>query len=164
MPMQEPTSVKVFRNLNDAYKTGFEVNAGVDFLNDFNFTTELSYVYAKNKDLNESLPLVPPFVTRFKLGFEKEKFWANANYTLTSKQDNIASSFGETVTDGYDVLDIRLGVVPFKNITIGVAALNVFDKTYNNHLNFSYNNQTDFDSVPINDPGRNLSAFVQYKF
>ncbi|OWW23698.1 TonB-dependent receptor [Zobellia sp. OII3] len=164
MPMQEPTSVKVFRNLNDAYKTGFEVNAGIDFLTDFNFTTELSYVYAKNKDLGESLPLVPPLTTRFKLGFEKEKFWANANYTLTSKQDHIASSFGETETDGYNTLDIRLGVIPFKNITIGVAALNVFDTTYHNHLNFAFNNQADFGSVPINDPGRNLSAFVQYRF
>ncbi|SHJ05024.1 TonB-dependent receptor [Pseudozobellia thermophila] len=164
MPMQEPTSVKVFRNLNDAYKTGVEVNAGVDFLNDFNFTTELSYVYAKNKDLGESLPLVPPLTTRFKLGFEKEKFWANATYTLTSKQDHIASSFGETETEGYDILDIRLGFVPIKNLTLGLAALNLFDKTYHNHLNFAFNNQADFDSVPINDPGRNLSAFVQYNF
>ena len=164
MPTQQPVNPKVFRNLDNAYKTGFEVMAGIDFLTDFNFTTEMAYVYAKNKDLNESLPLVPPLVTRFKLAFEREKFWANANYTLTSTQNNIASSFGENTTDGYEVLDIRLGVVPFKNVTLGVAALNVFDVTYNNHLNFSFNNQADFGSVPINDPGRNLSAFVQYKF
>jgi iron complex outermembrane receptor protein len=61
-------------------------------------------------------------------------------------------------------LDLRLGVVPFKNLTFGVAALNVFDKTYSNHLNFAFNNQADFSRVPINDPGRNLSAFVQYQF
>lgn len=164
MPTRQPVNPKVFRNLDKAYKTGFEIMAGVDFLGHFNFTTELAYVYAKNKDLNESLPLVPPLTTRFKLGFEKEKFWVNVNYTLTSKQDDISESFGETSTLGYNVMDLRLGVVPFKNLTLGVAALNVFDETYHNHLNFSFNNQTDFGRTPINDPGRNLSAFVQYKF
>lgn len=164
MPTNEPKNPKVFRNLDEAYKTGFEISAGIDFLNDFNFTTELAYVYAKNKDLNESLPLVPPLTTSFKFGFEKERFWVNATYRITAKQDDISSSFGETSTPGYEVLDLRLGVVPFKNLTLGVAALNVFDETYHNHLNFSFNNQADFGRTPINDPGRNLSAFVQYKF
>ncbi len=164
MPTVEPVNPKVFRNLDKAYKTGFEIMAGINFWNNFNFTTELAYVYAKNQDLNESLPLVPPLTTRLKLGFEKEKFWINANYTLTSEQDNIAPSFGEQVTPSYEVLDLRLGVVPFKNLTLGVAVLNVFDKTYSNHLNFAFNNQEDFGRVPINDPGRNLSAFVQYQF
>ncbi|QXP52340.1 TonB-dependent receptor [Cellulophaga sp. HaHa_2_1] len=164
MPTSEPLNPKVFRNLDEAYKTGFEISTGVDFYKNFNFTTALAYVYAKNKDLSESLPLAPPLTTRFKLAFEKEKFWASANYTITSKQENIAISFGEQVTPGYDVLDVRLGFIPFKNITLGVAALNVLDKTYSNHLNFAFNNQAAFGTVPINDPGRNLSAFVQYKF
>ncbi|MGB5436617.1 MAG: TonB-dependent receptor [Maribacter sp.] len=164
MPTSEPVNPKVFRNLDKAYKTGFEVSAGVDFLNDFNFTTELAYVYAKNKDLSESLPLVPPLTTSLKLGFEKERFWVNAIYRITSEQNDISTSFGETTTPGYEVLDLRLGVVPFKNLTLGIAALNVFDETYYNHLNFSFNNQADFGRTPINDPGRNLSAFVQYKF
>lgn len=164
MPTQQPVNPKVFRNLDEAYKTGFEVTAGVDFWNHFNFTTELAYVYARNRDLNESLPLVPPLTTRFELGFEKEKFWVNASYTVTSEQEDIAPSFGETSTPGFEVLDLRLGLVPIKNLTLGVAALNVFDRTYNNHLNFSFANQTNFGRVPINDPGRNLSAFVQYKF
>ncbi|WP_339840121.1 TonB-dependent receptor [uncultured Maribacter sp.] len=164
MPMLEPVNPKVFRNLDGAYKTGFEISGGIDFLEDFNFTTALAYVYAKNKDLNESLPLVPPLTTRFKLQYEKEKFWVNVNYTITSKQEDIAPSFGEQITAGYEVMDVRFGVVPIKNVTLGFAVLNVFDKTYNNHLNFSFNNQAAFGTVPINDPGRNLTAFAQYKF
>jgi iron complex outermembrane receptor protein len=80
-PTVAPVNPKMFQNLNKAYKTGFEITAGIDFLNHFNFTTELAYVYAKNQELNESLPLVPPLTTRLKLSFEKEKFWINANYT-----------------------------------------------------------------------------------
>lgn len=137
MPTVEPINPKVFRNLEDAYKTGFEINGGIDFWEDFNFTAALAYVYAKNNDLNESLPLVPPLTTRVKFQYEKERFWVSANYTLTSKQDDIALSFGEQVTPGYEVMDVRLGIVPIKNVTLGLAVLNIFDKTYNNHLNFA---------------------------
>ena len=164
MPNAQPKEVKRFININDAYKTGFEAFAAIDFLNDFNFKTEFSYVYTKNKDLNEHLPLTPPFITRFNVGYEKEKFWANINYTITSEQDKIAASFGEQKTDGYSLMDVRLGVKPIKDLTFGVAVLNVFDKTYHNHMNFSYSNQSGFDNVPINDPGRNFTMFLQYKF
>ncbi|MBU2920551.1 TonB-dependent receptor [Winogradskyella psychrotolerans] len=163
-PMLEPTNPKVFRNLDQAYKTGFEVMAQIDFLNHYYFKSEFSYVYAKNKDLEESLPLTPPLTTRLSLGINKSKYWANVQYNLVSKQDHISRSFGETATDGYQTLDIRLGVKPIKNMTLGVAVINAFDEAYSNHLNFSFTNQTDLGSIPITEPGRNFSAFLQYKF
>lgn len=163
-PMAQPRNPKVFRNLDEAYKTGFEAMAQVDFLDDYYFKTECSYVYAKNKDLAESLPLTPPFTTRFSLGVEKDKFWGNIQYNLVSKQENISRSFGETTTDGYQTLDVRLGLKPIKNITLGVALINAFDEAYNNHLNFSFTNQQDFGRTPITEPGRNFSAFLQYRF
>jgi iron complex outermembrane receptor protein len=164
MPMAQPQHAKVFRNLDEAYKTGFEIKAELDFLNDYFVKGEFAYVYAKNKDLNESLPLTPPFTTRFSAGVKKEKYWANLQYNLVSKQNNISESFGETTTDGYQTLDARIGINAFKNFTLGVAVLNVFDEAYNNHLNFSFTNQADFGRVPITEPGRNFSAFLQYRF
>ncbi len=163
-PTTDPTSVKVFQNIDEAYKTGFEVMAQVDFLNDYYFKTEFAYVYAKNKDLKESLPLTPPLTTKLSLGFQKEKFWGSVQYNVVSKQENISRSFGETETDGYQTLDVRFGVKPMKNITLGVAVLNALDEAYNSHLNFSFTNQADFGRTPITEPGRNLSAFLQYKF
>lgn len=163
-PMAQPRHPKVFRNLDEAYKTGFEAMAQVDFLDDYYFKSEFAYVYAKNKDLAESLPLIPPFTTRFVVGIDKPKFWANVQYNLVSKQDHISRSFGETKTDGYQTLDIRLGLKPIKNVTLGVAVINALDEAYNNHLNFSFTNQADFGRTPITEPGRNLSAFLQYKF
>jgi len=163
-PMLDPVHPKVFQNIDKAYKTGLEATAQIDFLKDYYFKTEIALVYAKNKDFNEHLPLSPPITTKVTLGFEKEKFWASALFNVVNKQTNISESFGETNTGGYETLDIKLGVKPMKDITLGVSVLNVFDKTYHNHLNFSYRNQEDFGSVPINDPGRNFTAFLQYKF
>ena len=164
MPMLEPRHPKVFQNLDEAYKTGFEFGLNFDFLDDFYLKSELAYVYTKNKDLNESLPLNPPFTTTLSVGLDKDKYWFNAKYNIVSKQDHIAPSYGETSTPSFETFDIRLGVKPIKNVTIGLAALNVFDKNYTNHLNFSFNNQSDFGAVPIKEPGRNLTAFLQYKF
>jgi iron complex outermembrane receptor protein len=164
MPMAFPRNPKVFRNLDEAYKTGFEIMGEIDFLNDYYFKTELAYVYAKNKDLAESLPLTPPLTTRLYLGFEKAKFWANLQYTIVSKQDDISRSFGETETAGFQTLDFRFGLRPIKNITLGFAVINAFDEAYNNHLNFSFTNQENFGRTPITEPGRNFSVFLQYKF
>ncbi|MCI2228596.1 TonB-dependent receptor [Polaribacter sp. MSW13] len=164
MPTAEPIHPKVFQNIDNAYKTGFEAMVQIDFLTNYFFKAEMAYVYARNQDLDESLPLTPPFNSKLSVGYKKSDFWANIQYNLTSKQNEIAESYGETKTDGYQTLDIRFGTEVFKKFTLGVAALNVFDKTYNNHLNFSFNNQANFGKVPINEPGRNITAFLQYKF
>jgi iron complex outermembrane receptor protein len=164
MPTNPPVNPKVFRNIDKAYKYGFEAKAVVNFLDYCNFKSEFSYVYTKNEDLDESLPLTAPFTTKFTFGFEKEKLWANAQYNLVSKQDEISESFGETATKGYQTLDLRFGGKPLKNVTLGLAVLNVFDKGYNSHLNFSFTNQADFGRTPVTEPGRNFSAFLQYKF
>jgi len=164
MPTLQPVHPKVFQNLDKAYKTGFEVMGKLDFLNNYYFKTEMAYVYAKNKDLSESLPLIPPFNITLTAGLETDKLWANAQYKINSRQTNIAKSFGEIETPGYQVLDLRFGVNPFKNVSLGVAVLNVFDQTYHDHLNFSFNNQADFGTVPITEPGRNITVFLQKKF
>lgn len=83
---------------------------------------------------------------------------------MVSKQTNIAKSFGETETKGYETLDLKAGFKPFNRMTLGVACLNIFNKTYINHLNFSYRNQANLSMNPITEPGRNLTMFLQYKF
>ena len=164
MPMAQPQAVKRFTNIENAYKTGFEASIGFNVLQNVTFNADVAYVYSKNEDLNESLPLTPPLTSNFEVLFEKEKFWARANYNVTSRQDHISTSFREQKTLGYQTLDLRFGVEPIKNITVGIAALNIFDEEYNNHLNFSFRNTNDFGNEPINDPGRNFSAFVKYSF
>ena len=163
-PTTPPIHPKVFRNIDNAMKTGFETYLDVKLYNHFNFLTELAYVYTENKDFNENLPLTPPLQTRFKLGYETEKFWASVQYNLTARQPKISQSFDEIATPGYEVMDIKAGFSPLKNLSIGGAILNVFDQFYNNHLTFAFNNQPDFGRTPITEPGRNFTLFVNYKF
>lgn len=163
-PTTPPIHPKVFRNIDSAMKTGFETYLDVKLYNHFNFLTELAYVYTENKDFNENLPLTPPLQTRFKLGYETEKFWASVQYNITARQPKISQSFDEIATPGYEVMDIKAGFSPLKNLSIGGAVLNVFDQYYYNHLTFAFNNQPDFGRTPITEPGRNFTLFVNYKF
>jgi len=163
-PTTPPIHPKVFRNIDNAMKTGFETYLDVKFYNHFNFLTELAYVYTENKDFNENLPLTPPLQTRFKIGYETEKFWASIQYNITARQPKISQSFDEIATPGYEVMDIKAGFSPLKNLSIGGAVLNVFDQYYYNHLTFAFNNQPDFGRTPITEPGRNFTLFVNYKF
>ena len=70
MPTVKPENPKVFQNLKKAYRTGFEASFEINIFKDYFFKSEIAYVYAKNKDLEESLPLTPPFNTRLTLGLK----------------------------------------------------------------------------------------------
>ena len=164
MPSQPPVHPKVFRNLDDAYKTGFELSGELAFTSGFRLGTDLAYTYTQNKDLGESLPLSPPLVSRSRLEYENDKFWAGVYYNITADQENIAPSFGETTTPGYSLMDLKAGTTAINNLNIGVGVLNVFDKYYHSHLNFAFNNQADFTRQPITEPGRNFTVFVNYNF
>lgn len=168
MPNQEPLNPKVFRNLEDAYKTGFEANVGIDFFNNFQFDTEVAYVYARNEDLSESLPLTPPLRSKFSLQYNKNKFWAATDLRVVSQQDELATSFGENqATPGYQLVDFRLGYELIPGLNLGTAVLNAFDEQYYDHLNFAFRNQANANlsgMERLTDPGQNFTVFVKYSF
>lgn len=157
-------NAKRYHNIKDAYKTGVDASIKLDFVNNFYAKIDMAYIYAKNKDWNESLPLIPPLTTGFTLGYDNHKFWANANLNLVAKQSKISASFGELETKGYETIDLRVGFRPIEDLSIGFAGLNIFNKTYHDHLNFAFRNQESLNMIPINEPGRNFSVFIQYQF
>ena len=69
----------------------------------------------------------------------------------------------EQETPGFGTLDLRVGFEPYKGLSIGAALLNIFDKTYYEHLNFSYSN-SNILSGKIYEPGRNFTTYIKYKF
>jgi iron complex outermembrane receptor protein len=168
MPNVEPVHPKVFRNINNAYKTGFEAGLGVNFLKNYRLTAYVAYVYTRNDDLDESLPLTSPLRSNFELSYDNNKFYAGIFYRVVAKQRQLASSFGELQsTLGYALVDLKANYNLTKNLNIGVAVLNVFDEFYFDHLNFAFRNQganglSTMDR--LTDPGINASVFVRYNF
>ncbi|MDG1573359.1 TonB-dependent receptor [Robiginitalea sp. M366] len=162
MPNAEPSEVKRFINLERAYKTGFEGALGLALWPGLRTEVNLAYVYSRNRDLGEALPLTPPFSGTFRLAYQKSRYWARADFRFTAKQTLLAPSFGETETPGYGLVDLRLGINPTPQMQVGLAALNVLNHSYYDHLNFALTNQGEVSGNRIREPGRNLSVYLKY--
>lgn len=163
MPTTPPIYAKQFINIDKSTQTGFEFNFNMHALEKVSFTSELSYTRAQNEDLDEPLAQIPPFMANLGIKFEENKFWIALNSRMVAKQNRISASFMEEETPGFGTLDLRAGVTPFPNFSIGFAVLNIFDKAYYEHLNYSYKN-SNTSSGHIYETGRNFTTYLKYKF
>jgi len=163
MPTTPPVVSKQFVNLDEACQTGVEFTFNVNASDKISFTSDVSYTRAENKDFDEPLAQIPPFMTNLGMKFQEKYYWMSLNSRLIGKQSRVSDSFMEQETPGFGTLDFRLGLEPFKGFTIGAAVLNIFDKTYYEHLNFSYKNSNTL-SGKIYEPGRNFTTYLKYKF
>lgn len=163
MPTTPPLYAKQFVNLDKAMQTGFEFNFKLKATDKLTFTTDLSYTYAQNKDIDEPLPQIPPFMTILGLKFEERNYFFALSSRLVAKQDRISTTFMEQASPSFTTVDFRVGYEPVKGVSIGAAVLNIFDEAYYEHLNYSYKNSS-LLSGKIYEPGRNFTAFVKYSF
>jgi len=109
------------------------------------------------------LAQIPPLMANLGVKFEENKFWIALNSRLVAKQDRVSASFMEEETPGFGTMDLRAGVTPFTNFSIGFAVLNIFDKAYYEHLNYSYQN-SNTSAGRIYETGRNFTAYLKYQF
>jgi len=163
MPTTPPTVAKQFMNVDKAIQTGFELSLYYQATDKLQFTSDFSYTQSENKDINEPLAQIPPFTTNLGAKFEDDTFWVALNSRLVGAQNRISDSFMEQETPGFGTLDLRIGLQPYRGFSIGAAVLNIFDKTYYEHLNFAFTN-SDLLSGRILEPGRNFTAYIKYKF
>jgi len=158
-----PIAPKQFLNVN-AYQYGFEAFVDWKILESLSFNTNISYTKARNLTLKEPLAQVFPMAIRNELKFEKPNYWLSLRSEIVANQNDFATSFAETATPGYEVLDFRMGYKVMKNLTLGGAVLNIFDEGYYSHLNFSFKNADTNNGYRIHEPGRNFSFFAKYNF
>lgn len=163
MPTTPPVFTKQFINIDNASQTGFEFTFEVKASEKLSFTSDISYTRAQNKDFNEPLSQIPPFMANIGAKFEENKYWITLNSRLVGRQDRVSALFMEEQTPGFGTLDLRAGLEPFEGVSIGAAVLNIFDKAYYEHLNFSFKNSNAL-SGKIFESGRNFTTYIKYKF
>jgi len=163
MPSLEPRFAKRFINVDHALQTGFEFFFNYYMNTNFSFNSDMSYTYGQNRDFDEPLPQINPFTAHLGLKFEKEKYWINFKSRLVGEQTRIAESFKEEETPGFTTFDLSIGFKPIKGFTVGGSILNIFDKAYYEHLNYSYIN-SNLHNGRIFEPGRNYTIYLNYNF
>ncbi len=153
---------KQFCNVN-AYQYGFDAHIKYEFGLGLSLKGDVAYTFAQNISFDEPLAQIAPLTGHLEAKWEKSKFWVDLRSLIVAKQDRFSQSFDESETPGYYIFDLRTGIKPFKELSAGVAALNLLDNAYYSHLNFSYKN-SDKNQGRVFEPGRSFSAFIKYKF
>lgn len=162
MAMGKKKTPKQFINVA-AEQFGFEAFFNYNFYKNIYFTSDIAFTSAYNKTFKEHLAQIAPLRANVGLKYDNKKYWGELRSQFVLAQKQISKTFDETATPGYILLDLRAGFVPVKNLSIGAAVLNILNKAYYNHLNFSYKN-SDINSGEVFEPGRSFSVFAQYKF
>ncbi|MBT8245690.1 MAG: TonB-dependent receptor [Winogradskyella sp.] len=154
--------VRRFTNIEDALKTGFEINWGQQILTRLEQQVGIAYTYAEDLERDEPLPEIAPLDFRYTLSgnFLKGKLLPQLTFRHVLEQSRISEEFGETKTPAFTNLNLRLAYQFSKsgNITAGIN--NIFNQNYYEHLSRSVRG----NNTPIFAPGRNAFASVNFTF
>ncbi len=147
--------VRQFVNLENAFKTGFEVNWKQYLFYGFQQQAGLAYTYAKNIANNEALPEIAPFEIRYSLvgKYLNDKLVSEISLRHVLKQDRISIEYGEKETPSFTTVDFNVSYKMLKFINIAGGVQNIFNVAYYEHLNRSISgSSTDY----IFNRGRNF--------
>jgi iron complex outermembrane receptor protein len=160
MPMSP--GVRQFINIDQVFKTGFEISWSQRITKGLFHQFSMAYTYGQDLELDEPLPEIAPLDLRYRLygNYVKNKLKPEISFRYVLKQSRISSSFGETETPAFTVVDFKISyqVVRIFGMTAGIQ--NLFNQNYYEHLNRSIRGS----AVPIYAPGRNFYLSVNFNF
>lgn len=154
--------VRRFVNIDQVFKTGFEINWTQQLASGLQHQLGVAYTYAQDLERDDPLPEIAPLDFHFTLrgNYLQGKLNPGATFRQVLKQPRISEEFGETETPAFSLLDIKVDYTHSKHLGLEIGANNVFDKTYYEHLNRPLSGTT----IPIYAPGRSFYASINMNF
>lgn len=147
--------VRQYTNIGTALLSGFELSWTQPLFAGMFHQMAVAYTYGENKMNNSPLPEIPPLDLRYVLSGHYLENTLKPEISLRHvwKQERIATSFGESVTPGFTLVDLLLSYQPKNYISISAGVQNLMDKAYYEHLSRSVANAA---KRKIYAPGRNI--------
>ncbi len=159
-----PTSpgVRQFVNIDQAFKTGFELSWSQKIIQGLYHQLSMAYTYGQDLELAEPLPEIAPLDFRYKLmgTYFKNKLKPEIAFRYVLKQSRISTEYGETETPAFTVVDLKLSYHALKFLGMTVGIQNLFNQNYYEHLNRSIRGS----AIPIYAPGRNFYVSLNFNF
>ena len=152
--MATAPGVRQFINIDNAVLKGFEITWIQQFTSTISHRLSMAYTHGNNKETNEALPEIPPMDLRYSLfgNFLKNKLHPELSFRHVWKQNRIASSFGETETPAFNLIDLSINYEINKHLQCNASINNLLDEMYYEHLSRSVKG----GQTAINAPGRNM--------
>ncbi|TRX59021.1 TonB-dependent receptor [Fulvivirga sp. M361] len=154
--------VRQFVNIDEAFKTGFEINWTQDLLKGLQHQLGIAYTYAQDLERDEPLPEIAPLDFRYTLrgNYLKNKLQTELIFRHVLEQSRIATEFGETVSPEFSLLDVKVYYKVSDTFKLSTGINNIMDENYYEHLNRSVRGA----GGPIFAQGRNFFASFNLKF
>jgi iron complex outermembrane receptor protein len=149
-------------NIDEAFKTGFEISWVQQLFNGTQQQLSLAYTYAQDLERDEALPEIPPMDIRYKLKgtYLNNLISPEVSLRYVLQQNRVSQEFGETVTPDFLVMDLNISYNLTNNIRLNAGVNNLFNENYFEHLNRSVRGSMD----PIFAPGRNIYTNLSIQF
>jgi iron complex outermembrane receptor protein len=154
--------VRQFINIDDAFKTGFELSWTQDLFAGLQQQLSVAYTYGQDLERDEPLPEIAPLDLRYQLTgtYLDNRLRPQLVLRHAAKQSRTSNEFGETATPAFTLLDVRVEYALSNQLSVNLGVNNLFDEAYFEHLNRSVRGTMD----PIFAPGRNVFANLNFSF
>lgn len=146
--------VKQFVNIETAKFIGFELGYTAMFSKNFGFKVDFSKTKAWDAVTGEPLPQIPPFEAKstFHYALLNGKITPELTVRAVSRKSDVSTSYGETPTPGFVVVNFLISVNYFKFADVSIGVNNLLNKVYYEHLN----RRVRTTGIPIYEPGRSF--------
>jgi len=154
--------VRQFINIDEAFKTGFEVSLDQNLFAGLSHNFGIAYTYGQDLERNEPLPEIAPLDIRYSINgsYLKNRLKPEVIFRYVAEQSRASGEFGETATPSFSLLDVKLGYQVTSGLSVNAGVNNMLDKNYFEHLNRSVRGA----NAPIFAPGRNFFMNLNYVF
>lgn len=155
-----PTSpgVRQFINVDQAIKTGFELNYIQKIGWGIQHQVMVAYTYGENLSANEALPEIAPLDLRYAVtgSHFNDKLHTAFRIRHVMAQNKVSPSFGENSTPKFTIVDVDASYAFHSKILFKLGVQNLFDQAYYEHLNRPFGPER----TPLFAPGRNIFAML----
>ncbi len=162
--MTEIMYAKRFVNIDKATKYGLEAGMQVVPVKNLTCEANLAYTYAQNLDMDEPLPEIPPLMVNTSISYQYKSLKTSLSARIASKQDRISSSFKESETPGFKVIDFHFTYDISKHLRLHTSITNLLNENYYEHLSRSYKNWGDNSGMAYYEPGRSFNVSLRIMF
>ena len=161
-----PATARSYTNV-DARIYGGELSYALNLPSGFSLSGGGSYSKGANDRkpqagvLSTNLPEMPPLRTWVALRYVHKYVFAELGGTGAARQNLVDQDLKETVTAGYGLMNMKLGVT-YRKLYAGFIVENLLNRYYYEHL--SYYRDPFSAGVKVPEPGRNFFAQLKVSF
>jgi iron complex outermembrane receptor protein len=160
--LQASPGVRQFINIDEAFKTGFELSWDQNLFAGLSHRMGIAYTYGQDLERGEPLPEIAPLDVRYAIygSYLKDRLRPELIFRYVAEQSRVSAEFGETVTPSFSLLDVKIGYQITSGLAVNAGVNNLLDENYFEHLTRSVRGT----NAPIFAPGRNFFLNLNYSF